>query len=324
MHKKLRRGYTTGVHALLALCSALDVFLRVGGVVVSKTNKMDNDDLDVTKGAEIVVTLSEDFSSLDLNPHPQTPFIFGRVKIFAGVGVGVVTKDGLKVPKGYPAINPTPLKAIRNCLEIFKSKREIFCTLSVTDGELLAKQTANSKVGVVGGLSILGTSGFVKPVSNVAFLESIRAEISVALAEGYENIVLTLGNSSLKVAQKEFKQTQIIEIGNFIHDAISIAKEEGAKSVTLILGSAKALKVAQGFKNTHNRFGEIDFEALKLDIFKQWGVEIDTKSTKTLKGVLEQLQKVALESKLKDFIKQKAEEQIREWFGDFVVEVQTL
>ncbi len=93
----------------------------VGGKVVSKNHKMDNDDLDVTKGAEIVVTVSESLKNIPLNPKPHQPYIFGKLKIFAGVGVGVVSKDGLKPPKGFPAINPTPLKEIKRCFEISKN-----------------------------------------------------------------------------------------------------------------------------------------------------------------------------------------------------------
>ncbi len=115
MKTPLKSGYTTGVHSLLAFCSAIKVFMVVGGKVVSKNHKMDNDDLDVTKGAEIVVTVSESLKNIPLNPKPHQPYIFGKLKIFAGVGVGVVSKDGLKPPKGFPAINPTPLKEIKRC-----------------------------------------------------------------------------------------------------------------------------------------------------------------------------------------------------------------
>ncbi len=321
MSRVLRRGYTTGVHTLFAFCSALGVFVRVGGVVVAKNKKIDNDDLDITKGAEIVVTIAPKKELLTLNPTPHQPYTFGKAKIFAGVGVGVVTKDGLKPPKNYPAINPTPLKELKRCYELLGEKREIFCAVSVTNGEELAKQTANPKVGVVGGISILGSSGWVKPVSNEAFLDSIKTEIKVALADGFSEIVFSLGNNSLKRAKEKFKETQIVEIGNFIYDSFKIAKELGAERVILFVGAGKALKIAQGFKNTHNRFGGIDFEALKKEIKRELSFEIDTDSTKTLKGVLEQLREKNLDEKLKKLIKKEAIKRLKEWFDGLDVEV---
>ncbi|HHB93732.1 MAG TPA: cobalt-precorrin-5B (C(1))-methyltransferase, partial [Campylobacterales bacterium] len=106
----LRRGYTTGVHASFAFKSALEAFCSTREKAVSITYKMDNDDLDITKGCKIVVTLSDKKDDLQLNSIEHNPYIIDSLEIYAGVGVGVVTKDGLKPPKGYPAINPTPLK----------------------------------------------------------------------------------------------------------------------------------------------------------------------------------------------------------------------
>lgn len=321
--KKLRRGYTTGVHTLFAFCSALSVFVKIRGVVTSYNKKMDNDDLDVTKGAMIIVTIASSKESLKLNPFPHQPYIFGRAKLFAGLGVGVVTKDGLKAPKGFPAINPVPLKEIKRCYEILGENNEIFISVSIENGEELAKSTANPKVGVIGGLSILGSSGFVKPVSNEAFLKSVEAEIRVALAEGFDEVVLTLGNSSFELAKKNFNQTQIIEIGNFIYDSLKISKHLGVKKVILIIGVAKALKVAQGFKNTHNRFGSIDFEVLKEEIKRDFNLEIDIDSTKTLKGILEQLKTKDLDESLKKQILKNAKKRIKSWFSELEVDLIT-
>ncbi len=216
---------------------------------------MDNDDLDVTKGCEIVAKVSNNLEDLKLNPIPHNPYMLGNLKLYAGEGVGVVTKDGLKPPKGYPAINPTPLEAMR---EVAKGIKEpLFATISVTNGEKIAKQTANAKVGVLGGISILGSSGFVKPISNEAYLDSIKAEVEFIRANGYKKVVFTLGSSSLKEALKHYLAEQIVEVGNFIYDGLSLAKD---LDIVLYIGIAKALKIAQGFKNTHNRFGSIDFK----------------------------------------------------------------
>jgi len=116
----LRKGYTTGVHTLFAFLSALRVFLVINKKSISITNKMDNDDLDVTKGCEIVVTIAQaiaqELRELNLNPIAHQPYIIGNLSLYAGVGVGVVTKEGLKPPKGYPAINPTPLNLLEKLI----------------------------------------------------------------------------------------------------------------------------------------------------------------------------------------------------------------
>ncbi len=324
MQKKLRKGYTTGVHALFAFCSALSIFVRVGGVVVSFNRKMENDDLDVTKNVKIILTLSEKKENIPLNPIPHTPFSFGKAELFAGIGVGVVTKDGLKVPKGFPAINPVPLKEIKRCYEILGENRRVFISISVENGEEIAKKTANQKVGVIGGISILGTSGFVNPVSNEAFLESIKTEIKVAKLQGFERVVFTLGKSSFELAKTSFKETQIIEIGNFIYDSLTLAKKFKIKKITLIVGIAKALKVAQGFKNTHNRFGSIDFELLQKEIQKEFKVLVDINSTKTLKGILEQLRVFELEEEVKSMIRKNAQKRLKSWFKELEIELITL
>jgi cobalt-precorrin-5B (C1)-methyltransferase len=133
----LKSGYTTGVHTVLAFKSALEVFLKVKEKIVTKTIKMDNDDLDVTKGCEIVVTFSFKKQDLELNPQFHNPQIVNNFEIYAGVGVGVVTKKGLKIKPNFPAINPRPLSEIKNLLKDLKTE-EIYCSISVTNGEKIA------------------------------------------------------------------------------------------------------------------------------------------------------------------------------------------
>ncbi len=315
MNKPLKKGYTTGVHASFAFWSALSIFLSLNKPTTSKTIKMDNDDLDVTKGAEIVVTISNSKRDLNLNPTPHQPYTIGDLKLFAGVGVGVVTKDGLKPPKGYPAINPTPLNSIEKIYKKFGKNREIFVSIGVTNGEEIAKETANPKVGVVGGISILGTTGFVKPISATAYLDSIKTEINFAYKNGFREIIFTLGNSSFEFAKRNYKIEQIIEIGNFIYDSFKIADEVGFDRATLILGAGKCVKVAQGFKNTHNRFGSIDFKALKRDIRDNLGVEI-REETKTVKHIISILNRHKKDKEFYKLIVYLAEKRLKKWFGD--------
>ena len=303
---KLRRGYTTGVHALLAFKLALDTLKATHTHSQAISQKMDNDDLDVTKGCEIVVSLSYDLDDLKLNSIPHNPYIIQNLHLYAGSGVGVVTKDGLKPPKGYGAINPTPLNAIASYYQsqnIDKSK-PLYATISVIDGILVATHTANAKVGVLGGISILGSSGFVKPVSSDAYIQSIRTEIEFAKANGHKSIVLTLGNSAYNIAKSKYDQEMIVEIGNFVYDAIEIAIQNGMQ-ITLIIGVAKAIKLSQGAKNTHNRFGSIDFKLLS-----SW-VEYDVTNANTVKNVCD----IVGKTKVINIAQAKAKAKIKEWFG---------
>lgn len=308
---KLKRGYTTGVHALIAFKSALEAFLVTREKSISITNKMDNDDLDVTKGCEIVVTISDRLEDLELNSKPHQAYKFNALNIYAGVGVGIVTKDGLKPPRGYPAINPIPLNAIKNIYSSFNHNiEEIFVTISVTNGEELAKQTANEKVGVVGGISILGTTGFVKPISSSAYIDSIKTELNFAKSNGYREVVLTLGNSSFAKAKEMYNIEQIVEIGNFVYDSIEIANSIGIKKIVFICGIGKATKVMQGYKNTHNRFGQIDFRLLQKEILREFNILVDIERVKTVRGVILGLNK----DKFYKLIKDRVNNRIKLWF----------
>ena len=316
----LRKGYTTGVHASFAFASALEGLLATQTYCYAITYKMDNDDMDVTKGCEIIVSLSFILKNLTRNPIMHLPYEIGKLKLYAGLGVGIVTKEGLKPPKGYPAINPVPLDAIAKIyhrLDEYQS-RTIYATISITDGEVLAKQTANTKVGVLGGLSILGTTGIVKPISSTAYIDSIATEMGFIKANGYDKVVFTLGNSSFAEAKKSYKEEQIVEIGNFVYDAIEIAQSKKIHEILFVCGIGKATKVMQGHKNTHNRFGSIDFEALKLLIATELDVEIDTEVTKTVKGITTQLGEKSVA--FYNLVKRDTEKQIKQWFPNISVE----
>jgi len=319
----LRKGYTTGVHATLAFSKALEGVLRTQNYCRVSTHKLDNDDLDITKGCEIIVTLSYSKQALKRNPIPHTPHLLGKLQLFAGEGVGVVTKEGLKAPKGYPAINPTPLEAIGNYFQKhYTQQRILYGTISVTDGETLAKQTANAKVGVLGGISILGTTGFVKPISSSAYLDSIATELAFAKANGYEKVVLTLGNSSLAWAKEQYEEGQIVEVGNFVYDALLLTHKEGFGSVLFVCGIGKAVKVAQGYKNTHNRFGSIDFQALQHLIQTHLHFQIDIEKTKTVKGITTQLG--SQKEPFYQLITQQSTQQLQRWFPSLMIEVSIL
>ncbi|MFY9074146.1 cobalamin biosynthesis protein CbiD [Malaciobacter mytili] len=320
--KELRKGYTTGTHTVAAFRSCLDTFLAINESCTTKTNKIDNDDLDVTKGCEIVVSLDFNKDNFLLNPTFQKPQTFqsgsNYLEIYAGLGVGVVTKKGLKIPPSYPAINPAPLEAIKEYFKIKTKKVQnlhLKCCISVTNGQEIAKQTANSKVGVLEGISILGTTGIVKPVSSSAYIDSVKTEIEFAIQNGYKTLYFTLGNSAFNVACKKSDKEAIIEIGNFVYDSIELAVKLKAKEVIFLCGIGKMTKVYQGFKNTHNRFGVIDFSKLQEDIKKNLKYEVDIEATLTVKGISQELQKVGLLDEFYKMITEESNKKIKQWFN---------
>ncbi|QOP42555.1 cobalt-precorrin-5B (C(1))-methyltransferase [Sulfurimonas sediminis] len=351
MSKKLKTGYTTGTHATAVFLAALyeyfeAVILEKLQVVLPQkqealievkregplhfnTIKGDNDDIDVTKGCEITCKVLKDCPT-ELKAQEPTLLQINRTKvyIYAGEGIGVVTKKGLKITPTHPAINPTPLSMMmQNAQNIVGESVEVFHALfSVKDGEKIAKETANAKVGVIGGISILGTRGIVKPVSASAYIDSVAAEIAVAVAESKEKIIFTLGNTAHDYAKKHYNESSIIEIGNFVYDAAKQLQQQCVKKVVFITSVAKMCKVAQGFKNTHNKYGSIDFDEVKLWLKLELGFDLGDEEFVTLKGVLQTLPDGYKEPFVK-LLGYKSATKLKEWFcelGLHVNEVETI
>ena len=175
-------------------------------------------------------------------------------------------------------------------------------------------------MGVIGGISILGTTGIVKPVSSTAYIDSVKTEIEFAKQNDLEPLIFTLGNSAFRVFSEKYDEGQIVEVANFVYDSLEIAQDLEVKKILFVCGIGKMTKVYQGFKNTHNRFGVIDFERLKEDIKNELNYEVDIESTKTVKGISEELQKIGLAEDLYKMIEKKSNEQIKNWFPTLDVE----
>lgn len=312
MSKKLKKGYTTGVHTAVAFMRALEAYIYMGESVKTTTVKMPNDDPDMTIGAEIEVTVSPSKESLKLHRIPHKPYIYSNLHIYASDGVGIVTRAGLKAPKGYPAINPKPLSVICEIYDKYGDNIEIYVTVGVNRGEEIAKHTANEKVGVVGGISILGTTGWVKPVSSSAYIDSVSAEMDVAKAEGYSEIVFTIGSTSKESALREFDEVQIVEIGNFVYDALRVAEDKEFGRVILFCGLGKAVKIAQGFKNTHNRYGSIDLHSLREEFTDYCGIKLDIEGVRTVKGVYDKVGN-DIQTLLSKFVSKASLKQLKDW-----------
>lgn len=212
------------------------------------------DDPDVTHGAEI-------FTRVDLEPP-------AGIRYRAGRGIGTVTKPGLELAVGEPAINPMPRRMIRQALEevLGKDWERVGATVAITipNGEDLAKETLNGRLGILGGLSILGTTGIVVPYSHAAFKVSILKAIRVARANGCRELVLTPGGRSEAFAQHTFTlaEESFIEVGDFVAQAMAYCRANHPTRVTFGALPGKFSKVAAGQLETHARDGEVDFHFL--------------------------------------------------------------
>ena len=153
----------------------------------------------------------------------------------------------------------------------------------------------------------MGTTGFVKPVSATAYLDSIKTEINFAKQNGFQELVFTIGNSSLQTALKNYKKEQIVEIGNFVYDSVKIAQKFKFQKIILICGEGKMSKIAQGFKNTHNRFGGINFKEVE-----KW-TNLNLNEVVTMKRVYELIpNKINLDNLIILKVKKQFESWLRE------------
>ena len=203
---------------------------------VASVIKDSSDDPDVTKGCKITSTVT-----LEKRDGFSVTFLQGE-------GVGKVTLPGLGIPIGGPAVNPTPRNMIENELRALEDNAIYDVTISVENGAELALKTFNHKVGVVGGISIIGTSGIVSPLSNEAFVQSIRRELDVAWAIGCRTIGLVAGMKS----EKALEGIRCVHYGNFVGEALKAAREVGFEDVHIAIMIGKAVKLAEGHLDTHS------------------------------------------------------------------------
>ncbi|MBR5056686.1 MAG: cobalamin biosynthesis protein CbiD, partial [Bacteroidales bacterium] len=209
------------------------------------------DDPDVTNGREIVVNVA-------LSDEPRIHFLQGE-------GVGRVTLPGLDIPVGEPAVNKVPREMItRELSALYDGGLDV--TISVPGGRELALKTFNPKLGVVDGISIIGTSGIVRPFSSEAFVEALRKEMEVAIAVGVPQIVINSGAKSEQFLRARFPDLQpqgFIHYGNFIGATLSLAAELGIRQVTMGIMLGKAVKLAEGNLDTHSKNVVMNREFLK-------------------------------------------------------------
>ncbi len=267
--EKLRCGYTTGSCAAAAAKAAAEML--VTGEAVSAV------EIGTPKGIDLNLEvlepmITENFAECaikkDSGDDPDITngiLVFARVsriptgvEIVGGTGIGVVTKAGLDQPVGESAINSVPRKIISSAVleiaEMYDYHGGFHVEISVPDGEEIAKKTYNPRMGIEGGISIIGTSGIVEPMSNSALIDTIRVEAKMRRAEGYRNLLLTLGNYSENFIQKSMPLAleKSVKCSNFIGEAIDIALETGFERVLIIGHIGKLVKLGAGIMNTHS------------------------------------------------------------------------
>ena len=283
--KSLRTGYTTGTCAAAATKAALKTL--VNGEKLAKVNvslpkdkhividiawiryeneksvtaaviKDGGDDPDVTNGAEIWSTVSLSETS-------------NKIIIDGGKGVGRVTKPGLGLEIGNAAINPTPLEMISHAIDEIlgqqqKNRYGLSILISVPKGEEIAKKTDNPRLGIIGGISILGTTGIVIPYSTASFAASIRQSIDVSKAMGSDSVILTTGGRSEDFARDIFGNSiadhAYIQIGDFIGFSIKQCAIKKIKKAYVIGFIGKLTKMAMGVKQTHVKGSHVDMNFL--------------------------------------------------------------
>jgi cobalt-precorrin-5B (C1)-methyltransferase len=289
--RPLRRGWTTGACAAAAAKAAFTAIITghfpdpvaitlpkgerplfalarqslAGGRASASVIKDAGDDPDVTHGAEIVATVA--------------PGIPGNGVTFrAGEGVGTVTRPGLVLAVGEPAINPGPRKMIAAALfevaEAYDAATDTEITIAIPGGDALAAKTTNGRLGIKGGLSILGTTGIVIPYSCASWIHSIQRGIDVARAGGILHIAAATGRTSEEAARTHYTlgESALIDMGDFAGGLLKYLRRKPIERLTLAGGFAKLSKLAQGHLDLHSARSAIDITAL-TDMLKALGAE---------------------------------------------------
>jgi cobalt-precorrin-5B (C1)-methyltransferase len=232
------------------------------------------DDPDVTNGVEVRATLTP-------NPSPKGEGDF--ITIEGGEGVGTFTLPGFDYPPGSPAINKAPWEMIRkNIMKILAQTPLSFAgglevRFSIPGGEEIARRTFNPRLGIEGGISIIGVSGIVKPFSEEAFIDSIRKCMTVAKASGTDRVVINSGAKSERFVKERYPdlpRQAFVEYGNYIGETLKMADELNIPNMTLGVMLGKAVKLAAGHLDTHSRKTTMDLDFIR-QMLEEAGISID-------------------------------------------------
>lgn len=247
--------------------------IRTEQEVTCAVEKDGGDDPDITTGALIYSTVrfrtsSEKIMEEEFPEKNKMQEKNNRIFIEGGKGVGRVTKPGLDQPVGNAAINHVPremiTKEVQEVCTLTDFSGDLDIIISVPEGERLAEQTFNPRLGIIGGISILGTSGIVEPMSAQALLDTIRVELNQKKAQGYEIAAVSPGNYGLDYMKRTYQYDldQSVKCSNFVGDTIDMAIEIGFSKMLFTGHIGKLVKVAGGMMNTHSKEGDCRMEIL--------------------------------------------------------------
>lgn len=285
-NRKMRFGYTTGSCAAAAAKGAAEILLgkqkikevplmtpkgillylelldirEEDGAVSCAVRKDAGDDPDTTDGI-LVFARVEKLKDSGESAQPS-------ILLDGGEGVGRVTRPGLSQKVGEAAINPVPrtmiLSAVRETAEKYQYKGKLKVIISVPGGEETARRTFNPRLGILGGISILGTSGIVEPMSEAALIESIRVEMAQKAAEGMEYLLVTPGNygADYLKGHMDLPFEKNIKCSNYVGETIDMAVNMGIKGILFVSHIGKFVKVAAGIMNTHSHNADARMETL--------------------------------------------------------------
>ena len=277
MARFLKYGITTGASAAAAAKAAVTALVSnpVDRVViptpiglrfevpVKSSKKLSADSAE----AVVVKDAGQDIDATDKMEITATVRLTddGKITIKSGVGIGKVTKPGLQVPIGEGAINPVPKSMITQAVqEVLPKGKGVEITISAPEGANIAKKTMNAKLGIKGGVSILGTTGVVKPLSLEACRRSLVPQIDVALARGYKRVFFVPGNIGERIAKQQFgaPEDAIVQTGDFVGYMLDKAVEKGVKEIVVLGHSGKVVKLAANIFNTHHKVGDARNEVI--------------------------------------------------------------
>ena len=286
--KKYRRGYTTGSCAAAASKAATHMLLT--------KNKIDKINIDTPKG----IPLSLNVCNIELTENKvkcsiekdggddidatHSMHIYAEVELIdrtndediiveGGIGVGVVTKKGLSVEVGKPAINPVPMRMINSEVrkvigEDFKDNlgknKSLKITICAPEGVEIAKKTFNPRLGIIGGISILGTTGIVEPMSDEGWKKSLSIELEMKKAQGLESIILVPGNHGEKFIKEKLNldMKYVVRTSNFVGYMLKEAQRIGFKKILMVGHIGKYIKISAGIFNTHSKIADARSEIL--------------------------------------------------------------
>ena len=181
----------------------------------------------------------------------------GMITFCGGVGIGIATEEGLKIPVGEPAINPVPRQMMVHELKKVIGNRNAKVTISIPNGEELAKKTLNGKLGIMGGLSILGTTGIVRPMSEEALKDSLLFELQMRRKQGHRSVLLVPGVAGERMARKHFTETECaIQMSNYVGFMLEESAELGYRYALLAGAVGKLMKLSAGIMNTHSHVAD--------------------------------------------------------------------